>query len=77
MRCPCCGTPGVQPLSFLEGLRAQVWKVVTLVAAVSTAIIGQAEMIGEPWRHWVAVTATIASALIAWNIKQHPVKETP
>ncbi len=75
MRCPCCGAIGVTRLTFLEGIKAQVWKVVSLVAAVSSAIIGQAELVGEPWRHWISVLAIVATALIAWNLKQHPVKE--
>jgi len=41
-----------------------------LVAFVSIAIIGQAELIGEPWRHYVTVIAVITSA--AWAYGMHP-----
>jgi len=75
MRCPCCGAVGVIRLTILEGIRAQLWKFISLVAAVSSAIVGQAELVGEPWRHWVSILAIVATALIAWNMKQHPVKE--
>lgn len=75
MTCPCCGAVGIIRLTVFEGVRAQLWKVISLVAAVSSAIIGQAELVGEPWRHWVSIVAIVATALIAWNLKQHPVKE--
>lgn len=75
MRCPCCGAIGVTPLTFVESLRSQTWKVVSLAAFVSTTIVGQAELIGEPWRHWITVVGVVCTAIIAWNIKQHPVKE--
>lgn len=75
MQCPCCGQVGVTRLTILQGIKAQLWKAVSLVAAVSAALIGQAELIGEPWRHWLSILAIVATALIAWNLKQHPVKE--
>ena len=75
MRCPCCGAIGVQSLTFLESLRAQAWKVMSLGAFISLTVTGQAELIGEPWRHYVTVIGVICSAEIARNITQHPVKE--
>jgi len=41
-----------------------------LVAAVCLAVVGQAELIGEPWRHYVTVTAIIATAI--WAYGTHP-----
>lgn len=75
MRCPCCGALGVQRATVFEGLQQQLWKVIGAVAFVSAAILGQAHLVGEPWEHLISVTGTIAAALVAWNIKQHPVKE--
>lgn len=75
MICPCCGARGAQLLSFWDGLRAQAWKVIGLVAAVSGALVGQAELIGEPWHHYLSIAGIVATAFIAWNIKQHPTKE--
>lgn len=75
MICPCCGAKDITRLSLLEGLQAQVWKVIGAVACVSTAVVGQSHLIGEPWQHFFSVAGAIAGALIAWNIKQHPVKQ--
>lgn len=75
MTCPCCGAHGVERLRFWEGLRAQLGKTISLGACVTTAIAGQAELIGEPWRHYVTVGAIVLSAAVAWTLKQHPVKE--
>lgn len=50
---------------------SQIGWLVSLVAFVCTALVGQAELLGEPLRHWVTVTAIIASALSAFML-QHP-----
>lgn len=75
MKCPCCGADGCTRLSLLEGLKAQLWKVISLAAFVSAGILGQADLLGEPLKHYVSVTGTIAGVLIAWNLKQHPVSK--
>ena len=77
MTCPTCGTIGVERLSLVEGIWMQRWKVLSAFAAVSAAIVGQSHLVGEPWVHILSVGGTISGALVAWNIKQHPVKETP
>lgn len=41
-----------------------------LIATVAIAIIGQAELIGEPWRHYVTVTAIVTTAV--WAYGTHP-----
>lgn len=76
MICPCCGARGVRLLSFWQGVRAQIGKVLGLVAAVSGALVGQAHLIGEPWHHVLSIVSIIATAIFAWNIKQHPVADT-
>ena len=42
---------------------SQVAWIVSLAAFVCTALIGQAEMLAEPWRHLVSVIAIIATAI--------------
>jgi len=48
----------------------ELGKFAGLVAFVCIAIIGQAELLGEPWRHLVTVTAIIATAI--WAYGMHP-----
>jgi hypothetical protein len=73
--CPCCGAKGVQAMTILEGLQAQVYKVASLVAFLGAAILGQSDLVGEPTKHYVTVVSILCSALVAWNLKQHPVKD--
>lgn len=62
-------------MTLLEGLAAQFWKLVGLVAFVSASVVGQSHLVGEPWEHLLSVAGTVAGVLIAWNLKQHPVKK--
>lgn len=48
----------------------EVGKFAGLIACVTTAILGQAELVGEPWRHVIAVTAIGATA--AWAYCMRP-----
>lgn len=50
---------------------SQVAWFIGLVTFVCTAILGQAELIGEPWRHVVAVLAIIGTAATGYML-QHP-----
>jgi hypothetical protein len=50
---------------------SQVAWIVSLAAFVCTALIGQAEMLAEPWRHLVSVIAIIATAISGFMV-QHP-----
>jgi hypothetical protein len=50
---------------------SQIAWLVSLAAFVSTALIGQAELLGEPWRHWVSVLAIVATAISGFMV-QHP-----
>lgn len=75
MRCPCCGAPGFTPSTFLQTLRQQAWKVLAIVALTASGIVGQAEMLGEPWRHWVSVVALVGSSLVAARLQVHTQKE--
>lgn len=65
MRCPCCDAPGFKPASIGERIRAQAVKVVVIVASVAIAVFGQAEMLGEPTRHYVTVAAILVAVIVA------------
>ena len=62
-------------MTLIEGIQAQFFKIVALLAALSAALLGQAELIGEPYHHYLSIAGIVSGTLIAWNIKQHPVKE--
>ena len=49
---------------------AELGKFAGLIAFVCTAIIGQAELIGEPWRHVLTVAAVICGHV--WAYCMHP-----
>lgn len=40
-----------------------------LITCVCGALLGQAEMIGEPWRHYVSVLFIIGTAVTGYLIK--------
>jgi hypothetical protein len=42
-----------------------------LAAFVCTSLIGQAELIGEPWRHYVTVGGVLMTAMAGFMV-QHP-----
>lgn len=65
MRCPCCDAPGFKPASFGERARAQTVKISVVVASVGIAVFGQAEMLGEPTRHYVTVGAILVAVVVA------------
>ena len=50
---------------------SQIAWIASLAAFISTALIGQAELLGEPLRHWVTVGSIIATALSGIMV-QHP-----
>lgn len=45
--------------------RSDIWfelgKMFGLVASVTGAILGQAELVGEPYRHWLTITCIAAT----------------
>lgn len=41
-----------------------------MVSAICTALIGQAELLGEPWRHYVTVVSVIASAVSGFMLQR-------
>ena len=47
----------------------ELGKFAGLVGCVSAAILGQAEMLAEPYRHWLTVTAIVATATWAYCMK--------
>lgn len=61
MNCPKCGyrPPWQQQAGWWIGLGG----------AVAIALYGQAEMIAEPWRHYVSIAAIVATAATAYMLK--------
>lgn len=47
----------------------QIVKWCGLVAFLATTIIGQAELIGEPWRHYVTVIGVLCTALCGYLLE--------
>ena len=52
----------------------ELGKFAGLVGCVSAAVLGQAELVGEPWRHVLSVTAIIATATWAYCMKPKNLK---
>lgn len=50
---------------------SQVAWIVGLAASVCTALVGQAELLGEPWRHIVTGLGVFATAATGFMLK-HP-----
>lgn len=46
-------------------LRAQALKLAVVVGAVSFAVFGQAELLGEPWRHIVTIGAILVAVAVS------------
>lgn len=42
-----------------------------LITFVCAALLGQAELLGEPWRHYVTIGAVIGTAISGYML-QHP-----
>jgi hypothetical protein len=40
-----------------------------LLSFVIGAVLGQAELIGEPWRHYLTITSVIATAITAYYMQ--------
>ena len=53
---------------------AEIGKFAGLVGCVSAAVLGQAELVGEPWRHVLSVTAIICTAIWAYCMKPKGMK---
>ena len=49
---------------------AQIAWLLGLVASVSSALIGQAELLGEPWRHVVTVISVITTAFSGYMLQR-------
>lgn len=52
----------------------ELGKFAGLIGCVSAAVVGQAEMLSEPYRHWLTVTAIIATATWAYCMKPKSLK---
>lgn len=42
----------------------------SLIACVCMAVLGQAELIGEPWRHYVTIVSVVATAASAFMLQR-------
>lgn len=49
---------------------SQIAWLLALVSAVCTALIGQAELLGEPWRHYVTVLSVIVTAVSGFMLQR-------
>lgn len=63
MQCPKCG------FLFQLPIRRQLGKLLWLAASMLVAIGGQAELLGEPWRHYVTVLAICSTAYLGVLVK--------
>lgn len=64
--CPRCGYLYRTRFGDLQrAARAQAWKIFGLIVAIAGALYGQAEMIGEPWRHYISIVAIVGTAVLA------------
>ena len=52
----------------------ELGKFAGLIGCVSAAVLGQAELIGEPYRHWLTVTAIICTAVWAYCMRPKGMK---
>jgi hypothetical protein len=50
---------------------SQLAWLIGLVTCVCLAILGQAELVGEPWRHYLSVGAIVGTAMTGYML-QHP-----
>lgn len=51
--------------------KSQVAWFIGLVTCICGAILGQAELVGEPWRHWISVIF-IAGTAVSGYLLQPP-----
>jgi hypothetical protein len=51
-------------------MNAQIGWIAGLITCVCGALLGQAELLGEPYRHWVAITAIVGTAVSGYMIQR-------
>ncbi len=49
--------------------RSQLAYFAGLIAFVCTALIGQGELIGEPWHHWISIVGIIGTAISGYLLQ--------
>ena len=49
--------------------RSQAAWFVGLITCVCGAVLGQAELIGEPWRHWISVVFIAGTAATGYMLQ--------
>jgi len=45
---------------------------VGLVTSVIVAVAGQAELVGEPWRHWLTIAGIVSTAVNGYMLHPQP-----
>ena len=46
-----------------------------MIAFPSAAVIGQAELVGEPWRHILSITAIVCGTIWAYCMKPSSIRD--
>ena len=54
---------------------AELGKFAGLIAFPSAAVIGQAELVGEPWRHILSITAIVCGTIWAYCMKPSSIRD--
>lgn len=44
----------------------KVLRLIGFIAAISSAFVGQAELIGEPWHHYMSIAGIICAVTLAY-----------
>ena len=53
----------------------ELGKLAGLIGCTAAAVLGQAELIGEPLRHYVTVTAIMCTAIWAYCMRPSSIRE--
>lgn len=51
-------------------MSSQVRWIVGLVTCVCGALLGQAELVGEPWRHYLTISFIIGTAVSGYMVQR-------
>lgn len=51
-------------------MTAQLCWLVGLVTCVCVAVIGQSDLVGEPWKHWLTVTSVVGTAITGYMLQR-------
>ena len=48
-----------------------------MVGGVCTALLGQADLVGEPYKHYIAIAGIVATAISGYMIQRPPADAIP